>query len=137
MVSLYNLALILLPLLISHIYDYTYDEEFFGYYWVGIFFLGEITFSFIVLLIIMFVDNRSFGNCLSQPPMEEEGMESSLLGKDSTELVRSVHTDSRGRKTKPMKDSSDFDENFFFKGELKVDGEPDSLLNDGEVKFGS
>ena len=66
MVSFYNTGLTAFPILIGYIQDQTYDEEYKGYYWVGVFFLGEIGFSFLVLLVIMYVDKTRFGNSLSK-----------------------------------------------------------------------
>jgi MFS family permease len=79
MVSCYNAGLILLPVIIGYIFEKTEDtDEYYGYYWVGIFFLCQACFSFLCLLVIMYIDRTRFGNSLSQPPPEYETTNESI-----------------------------------------------------------
>ena len=94
MVSLYNAGLILLPLIISYILEQTEDDEYFGYFWVGIFFIAQSGFSFLCLLVIMYVDRTSFGNSLSQPSPDydtNESIQSVLINKHENDRSQITH----------------------------------------------
>ena len=71
MVCSYNIALILVPAVVGYIRDLTENDDKFGYYWVGIFYLFLMTLSMAVLTTLIKVSEKKFdGVLVSNQPDE-------------------------------------------------------------------
>ncbi len=61
-----NFSLVVSPMLIGFIHDRTEDDYYFGYFWVGVFYMGMGACSFLLLCCIIKYDYVKYGRILNK-----------------------------------------------------------------------
>ena len=67
-----NAGYLFIPMLVGIIHDATVDDEYFGYLWVGVFYLFMIFGSGVFLTIIVYISSTRFDNILNGNHSKDE-----------------------------------------------------------------